>query len=209
MSGAIHKAKKPQGRKKTRFYCELCKKQCSDANGFKCHTETEHHKQMLRVFSENQDAYLRKLSGKFHGGMMRIISTRYARTAVLMNTVYNEYIGDPHHVHMNATRWTSLSGYTQWLASIGMVWAEERPEGWYVRYIDKDPTATKLRLEGEEREKARARAEREARAEMEEQRLVEAVEDIPEAVVEAAVEAPKTIKKVLKRGKKEKREALF
>lgn len=35
------------------------------------------------------------------------------------NIIYNEYISDRQHIHMNATRWETLTEFTKWLGREG------------------------------------------------------------------------------------------
>lgn len=35
------------------------------------------------------------------------------------NIVYNEYISDREHVHMNSTQWETLTDFTKWLGREG------------------------------------------------------------------------------------------
>lgn len=70
---------------------------------------------------------------------MACLRQRHTTTRVRANLVYNEYIADKNHIHMNATRWTTLSGFVQYLASESKVIAEEEERGWYITYIDRDP----------------------------------------------------------------------
>ncbi|KAM7367331.1 hypothetical protein PAMP_015241 [Pampus punctatissimus] len=55
------------------------------------------------------------------------------------NIVYNEYISDREHVHMNSTQWETLTDFTKWLGREGLCKVDETPKGWYVQYIDRDP----------------------------------------------------------------------
>lgn len=41
------------------------------------------------------------------------------------NIIYNEYISDRQHIHMNATRWETLTEFTKWLGREGE--RRERP----------------------------------------------------------------------------------
>ena len=34
---------KAKGLQKLKFYCQICEKQCRDANGFKCHCTSDAH----------------------------------------------------------------------------------------------------------------------------------------------------------------------
>jgi hypothetical protein len=52
--------------------------------------------------------------------------------------VYNEYIQDKHHVHMNSTKWITLSEYVKHLGREGYCTVEETPKGWFIRLIHRD-----------------------------------------------------------------------
>ena len=52
--------------------------------------------------------------------------------------VYNEYIQDKQHIHMNATKWITLSEYVKWLGREGYCTVEESPKGWFIRLIHRD-----------------------------------------------------------------------
>ena len=56
------------------------------------------------------------------------------------NNVYQELIQDKEHVHMNATKWTTLTDFVQYLGKTGKCVVEETERGWYVTYIERDPT---------------------------------------------------------------------
>ena len=45
------------------------------------------------------------------------------------NNVYQEYIKDKNHIHMNATRWCTLSGFVQYLGSSGKCKIEDTDKG--------------------------------------------------------------------------------
>jgi DNA/RNA-binding protein KIN17 len=44
-----------KGLQKLRFFCGMCKKQCRDGNGFKCHLESEAHLRQMEMFMANPD----------------------------------------------------------------------------------------------------------------------------------------------------------
>lgn len=59
----------------------------------------------------------------------------------MANKVYNEYIGDRHHIHMNATRWTTLTDFCKHLAEEGICRVEEGEKGLLLSFISADPDA--------------------------------------------------------------------
>eukprot|EP00339_Tiarina_fusa_P019504 CAMPEP_0117014662 /NCGR_PEP_ID=MMETSP0472-20121206/11852_1 /TAXON_ID=693140 ORGANISM="Tiarina fusus, Strain LIS" /NCGR_SAMPLE_ID=MMETSP0472 /ASSEMBLY_ACC=CAM_ASM_000603 /LENGTH=183 /DNA_ID=CAMNT_0004718275 /DNA_START=277 /DNA_END=825 /DNA_ORIENTATION=+ len=60
---------------------------------------------------------------------------------VRANQVYNEYIQDRNHVHMNSTSWQTLTEFVYHLGRAGKISVEETPKGLYIRYIDREELA--------------------------------------------------------------------
>ena len=54
-------------------------------------------------------------SRKFEQGFMDIFSRRFRSKRVHSNIVYNEYIADKEHVHMNSTKWSTLAEFVGYL----------------------------------------------------------------------------------------------
>ena len=44
---------KAKGLQKLAFYCQMCQKQCRDANGFKCHQTSAGHLRMMGILRED------------------------------------------------------------------------------------------------------------------------------------------------------------
>lgn len=135
---ALSVAMKAKGLQKVRFYCQVCEKQCRDENGFKCHTTSEAHLRKMQIFSANSKKYLDTYSEQFEKGFLDILSRRHNTKRMGANVVYNEYIQDKHHIHMNATQWTSLTQFVQYLGTEHKCVVEEVGEQWYVTWIDRD-----------------------------------------------------------------------
>ena len=53
---------------------------------------------------------------QFEQGFLKLLSRRFGERRVHANIVYNEFIKDKHHVHMNATQWESLTSFVKYLA---------------------------------------------------------------------------------------------
>lgn len=92
----------------------------------------------MKLFGSNQSNFVDDFSKRFEHGFMEIMRTRYCKTKVLANRVYNDYISDKDHVHMNATRWVSLAGFCLFLGSVGKCKIEETDRGWMLEYIDRE-----------------------------------------------------------------------
>lgn len=130
---------KAKGLQKLRWYCQMCQKQCRDENGFKCHTMSESHHRQLLLFADNASRYMDQFSREFSQGYLNLLKRQFGTRRVPANRVYQEYISDRGHVHMNATIWVTLTGFVKWLGRTGQCVVDETEKGWYVTYIDRDP----------------------------------------------------------------------
>uniref|UniRef100_A0A673IBB3 Kin17 DNA and RNA binding protein n=1 Tax=Sinocyclocheilus rhinocerous TaxID=307959 RepID=A0A673IBB3_9TELE len=95
---------------KLRWYCQMCQKQCT--NGFKCHGMSESHQRQLLLASENPNQFMSYFSEEFKSDFLELLRRRFV-------TVYNEYISNREHVHMNSTQWETLTDFTKWLGREG------------------------------------------------------------------------------------------
>lgn len=144
---------KAKGLLKLKFYCEMCKKQCRDENGFKCHLMTDGHKRMMAIFAENTGRFLDEFSTEFNKTFMDLLKRQFGTRRVKATTVYNEFIHDRDHTHMNATIWPTLTDYVQYLGKSGKCVVDQADDGWYIRYIDRDPETLRRQAEAEKKEK--------------------------------------------------------
>lgn len=144
---------KAKGLQKLRWYCQMCEKQCRDENGFKCHTMSESHQRQLLLFAENPDKYLDSFSEEFMEGYTNLLKRRFGTKRVHANNVYQEYIQDREHIHMNATQWETLTDFVKWLGREGIAIVDETEKGWYVAYVDRDPETLRRQEKMAKREK--------------------------------------------------------
>jgi len=132
---------KSKGLQKLRWYCQMCEKQCRDENGFKCHTTSESHQRQLLLFAETPEQYLDTYSHEFESSFLYLLSRCHGTKRTFANAVYQEYIKEKDHTHMNSTKWTSLTEFVQHLGKSGKCVVDETEKGWYITWIDRDPEA--------------------------------------------------------------------
>ncbi|XP_055625828.1 DNA/RNA-binding protein KIN17 [Toxorhynchites rutilus septentrionalis] len=130
---------KAKGLQKLRWYCQMCQKQCRDENGFKCHTMSESHQRQILLFAGNAGRFIDGFSSEFMTGYLQILRRQFGTKRVSANKVYQDYISDRHHLHMNATKWHSLSEFVKYLGRNGHCVVDETEKGWFISYIDRDP----------------------------------------------------------------------
>eukprot|EP00164_Ancoracysta_twista_P007829 GFYU01011194.1.p1 GENE.GFYU01011194.1~~GFYU01011194.1.p1 ORF type:complete len:428 (-),score=140.75 GFYU01011194.1:154-1437(-) len=150
---AIANRIKAKGLQKLRWYCEMCQKQCRDENGFKCHCESESHQRQMLLFSTKSSTFMSQFSQEFESNFLELLRRRFQTKRVAANMVYNEYISDRTHTHMNATQWETLTDFVKYLGKTSKCEVDETPKGWYIAYIDRDPEAIKRREAMEKKEK--------------------------------------------------------
>ena len=144
---------KSKGLQKLRWYCQMCEKQCRDENGFKCHISSESHQRQLLLFADNPHKFLNNYSQEFERDFMNLLKRCHGTKRVKAHKVYNAYIADKEHIHMNATKWESLTGFIHSLAKRGKVELDQTEEGWFITWIDRDPETIKRQEALQKREK--------------------------------------------------------
>jgi len=169
---------KAKGLQKLRWYCQMCQKQCRDEvrlfyrisyqskeninlsflsfhfkNGFKCHTMSESHQRQLLLFADNSSKFMDEFSREFNTEYLNTLKRRFGTKRVSANIVYQELIADRNHIHMNATKWLTLTDYVQYLGRQGHCIVDQTEKGWFVTYIDRDPEALRRQEEIEKKKK--------------------------------------------------------
>ncbi|KAI8941327.1 hypothetical protein NX059_002554 [Plenodomus lindquistii] len=150
---------KSKGLQRLRWWCEICQKQCRDANGFKCHVQSESHVRQMQVVGEDPRKYIANFSNEFQRDFISLLRTAHGEKYISANRFYNEYIRDKEHVHMNATKWSSLSEFTKHLGREGICHVkEDEKDGLMIAWRDTSIAAVQRRNEIAEQEAAEARS---------------------------------------------------
>lgn len=181
---------KAKGLQKLKFYCQMCEKQCRDANGFKCHLTSESHLRQMKIFSDNAGGILDKYSKEFETTYLATLRMRHGTKKVNANNVYQELISDKQHIHMNATHWATLTDFVQYLGKTGKCVVEETERGWFVSYIERDASIL-ARKEAMQRREEAERALEEAQAQRMEIQRIEAAKALDRAGGTVHTEATK------------------
>lgn len=152
-----------------------------DENGFKCHTQTESHVRQILLIGEDPRKHIADYSSQFQRDFLQLLRTSHGEKKIHMNHFYQEYISNKQHVHMNATRWPSLTEFAKHLGREGLCRVEDNEKGLHVSWIDNSPEALR-------RQDAIRKKERQDRGDEErEQRLIR--EQIERAELDAEEKA--------------------
>ncbi|KAL7276152.1 hypothetical protein RUND412_000845 [Rhizina undulata] len=182
---------KAKGLQRLRWYCQICEKQCRDENGFKCHTQSESHVRQMLLVGEDPKKFIAEYSNQFQKDFITLLRSSHGEKKINANHFYQEYIANKAHIHMNATRWTSLSEFVKYLGREGICRVVDDEKGFFISWIDNSPEAL-------QRQEAIRKKERQDRGDEErEQRLIQ--EQVEKARREAELNG--------KRGSEESSEA--
>lgn len=136
---------KQKGLTRLRWYCQICEKACRDENAFKMHCQSESHTRRALDAGQNFQGLQEDYSKQFLAEFVALLKTAHGEKAVHANKFYQEVIARRDHVHLNATRWHSLTDFVKHISREGMVRAEEKDDGIFIAWIDDSPDAMKRR----------------------------------------------------------------
>ncbi|KAL8667602.1 MAG: hypothetical protein Q9202_000457 [Teloschistes flavicans] len=132
---------KSKGLQRLRWYCQACEKQCRDENGFKMHTQSESHVRQMLLIGEDPRKHINDFSNQFQRDFLLLLRTAHGEKQVHMNHFYQEYIANKEHIHMNSTRWPSLTEFAKHLGREGICRVEDLEKGLHIAWIDNSPEA--------------------------------------------------------------------
>jgi DNA/RNA-binding protein KIN17 len=92
----------------------------------------------MQVFGMAPDRVVEGFSEEFLESFLSLIRRAHRHSRVAATVVYNEYIADRHHVHMNSMRWATLTDFVKFLGREGYCKVEDTPKGWFMTYVDRD-----------------------------------------------------------------------
>lgn len=141
------------------------------------HCQSESHYNKMRLVGEDPKKYINDYSNQFQHDFIQLLRTSHSEKQVQINHFYQEYIANKEHIHMNSTKWSSLTQFAQFLGREGICRVEETDKGIHVAWIDNSPEALR-------RQDAIRKKERQDRGDEErEQRLIK--EQIERAKLDA------------------------
>lgn len=132
---------KSKGLQRLRWYCQICEKQCRDANAFKQHSMSESHVRKMLIVGEDPKKYINEYSNQFMRDFVNLLKTGHGEKQVHINHFYQEYIANKEHIHMNATKWPSLTEFAKHLGRESICRVEETEKGLHISWIDNSPEA--------------------------------------------------------------------
>lgn len=132
----VAKRMKARGLQKLRWYCQVCEKQCRDENGFKCHNQSPSHTRKVNEAKDGGRPGVMEYSRQFKHDFIYLLRVSHGEKSIEANKFYNEYIQNKEHVHMNATKWPSLTAFVWHVAREGICKVDETSRGLMISWLN-------------------------------------------------------------------------
>ncbi|CAD1811716.1 Domain of Kin17 curved DNA-binding family protein [Candida parapsilosis] len=153
---------KASGLQKLKFYCQICSKQCRDANGFKNHLQSKSHLGRISNLqsSGKSNSIVSNYSQQFQTDFLSLLRVSHGTKSINANRFYQEYIRQRDHIHMNVTRWKSLTSFVKHLGQNGLVKVIKTNDNDDDESVDSEGFNLEIRLiDSQEVEKLKTREE--------------------------------------------------
>jgi DNA/RNA-binding protein KIN17 len=108
----------------------------------------------MEIFGQRPQKVIEEFSREFEATFLEHLRRSHPFSRVAANVVYNEFIQDRDHVHMNATKWLTLTEFIKYLGREGKCKVDETPKGWFITLIQEDPFEAMAKKKKREREKS-------------------------------------------------------
>ncbi|KAF5984868.1 hypothetical protein FBULB1_3162 [Fusarium bulbicola] len=115
---------KAKGLQRLRWYCQVCEKQCRDANGFRQHTMSESHVRQMLLVGEDPKKYIKSYTQQFQSDFLQLLRTGHGEKPVHINQFYQD-----------------LTEFAKHLGREGICRVEENDKGIHIAWIDRSPEA--------------------------------------------------------------------
>ncbi|KAI6102341.1 domain of Kin17 curved DNA-binding protein-domain-containing protein, partial [Pisolithus croceorrhizus] len=102
---------------------------------------SETHFCQTLVIGEHAGRHIADFSSEFRHEFVQLLPRRFGTKRVFSNREYQELIQNKEYVHMNATRWVTLTEFIKHLGRMSIAHVDDTDEGWWVTWIDNPPKA--------------------------------------------------------------------
>jgi len=107
----------------------------------------------MLLVGEDPRKHIEDFSRQFQRDFLLLLRTSHGEKKVSMNQFYQEYIRDKEHVHMNATKWGSLTEFAKFLGREGICRVEEGERGLEISWVDDSAEAIRRREDVKRKER--------------------------------------------------------
>lgn len=142
----------------------------------------------MMLIGEDSKSHIEAFSRDFLKNFVDTLRTAHGTKSIHANHFYQEIIRDKSHIHLNATKWKSLTQFVAHMGKEGICKVDETEKGLHIAWIDNSPETLRKRealLKKERQDKGDEEREQRAIREQVERAQRQAKEKRAEAEAEA------------------------
>ena len=95
----------------------------------------------MLLIGEDPRKHISDYLNQFQRDFLQLLRTSHGEKKIHMNHFYQEYISNKEHIHMNSTRWPSLTEFAKHLGRESLCRVEDNEKGLHISWIDNSPEA--------------------------------------------------------------------
>ena len=72
----------------SKYFCKICRRQCNDKDGFKCHLNSNWHKKNNEIYMKNPELYIEKYSDELKYGFLDVLKRKDENNFYSVKQIY-------------------------------------------------------------------------------------------------------------------------
>jgi DNA/RNA-binding protein KIN17 len=118
----------------SKYFCKICRRQCNDKDGFKCHLNSNWHIKNNEIYMKNPEAYIEKYSDELKYGFLDVLKRKDENNFYSVKQLYSEYIRMRDSIGLNSSKWNNLTDFVHDLEKEKLIIINEKNCEIFIKY---------------------------------------------------------------------------
>ncbi len=118
----------------SKYFCKICRRQCNDKDGFKCHLNSNWHKKNNEIYLKNPEAYIENYSNELKYGFLDVLKRKDENNFYSVKQLYSEYIRMRDSIGLNSSKWENLTDFVHDLEKEKLIIINEKNCELFIKY---------------------------------------------------------------------------
>ena len=118
----------------SKYFCKICRRQCNDKDGFKCHLNSNWHRKNNEIYMKNPEAYIEKYSDELKYGFLDVLKRKDENNFYSVKHLYSEYIRMRDSIGLNSSKWNNLTDFVHDLEKEKLIIINEKNCEIFIKY---------------------------------------------------------------------------
>jgi len=118
----------------SKYFCKICRRQCNDKDGFKCHLNSNWHRKNNEIYMKNPEAYIEKYSDELKYGFLDVLKRKDENNFYSVKQLYSEYIRMRDSIGLNSSKWNNLTDFVHDLEKEKLIIINEKNCEIFIKY---------------------------------------------------------------------------